>query len=155
MICELDELADALHIQKKNKRKTVLCHGTFDGLHIGHIKHFQAAKKFGDILIVTLTPDRFVNKGPHRPYYNEQLRAEAIDALKNVDYVAINRWPTAVETIKMLKPNYYVKGNDYEHPEDDITGNISNEQQAVEAIGGKLKLTHEITFSSSSLINKI
>src|SRR3990167_6170030 len=82
----------------------VQSHGVFDLLHIGHIKHFQAAKKQGDLLIVTVTPDRFVNKGPNRPRFTEKLRAEAISALDCVDFVIINAWPTAVEAIKLIKP---------------------------------------------------
>jgi cytidyltransferase-like protein len=58
----------------KNKgEKIVLCHGCFDLMHPGHIKHFQAAKKMGNILIVTVTPDIYVDKGPNRPVFNENV----------------------------------------------------------------------------------
>ena len=50
--------------EKKAGRKIVICHGVFDLLHVGHIKHFQKAKSLGDILIVSITADKFVNKGP-------------------------------------------------------------------------------------------
>ena len=70
-----------------------------------------------------------------------------------VDYVAINEWPTAVETIKKLRPDFYVKGSDYAKSEDDVTGKISEEEEAVKSIGGVLQFTNEITFSSTSLIN--
>ena len=56
---------------KKNKKKIVLCHGVFDLLHPGHFKHFKTAKNYGDILIVSVTADNFVNKGPDRPAFNE------------------------------------------------------------------------------------
>ena len=79
--------------------KVVLAHGCFDLLHIGHIRHFQAAKRLGGTLVVTVTPDRFVNKGPRRPLFTEHLRAEAIAALECVNFVAINEWSSAVETI--------------------------------------------------------
>jgi bifunctional ADP-heptose synthase (sugar kinase/adenylyltransferase) len=49
---------------QKSARKIVLCHGVFDLLHVGHIRHFEQAKKLGDILVVTVTPDIYVNKGP-------------------------------------------------------------------------------------------
>ena len=80
-----------------------LCHGVFDLLHIGHIKYFQEAKALSEILIVTLTPDKWVNKGPGRPAFTQDLRAEAIAALDCVDFVAINIWPTAIETIELIK----------------------------------------------------
>lgn len=147
---ELVKIAAAL---RKKGRKIVHCHGVFDLLHPGHVKHFEVAKKKGDILIVTVTQDRYVNKGPGRPIFNEQLRAETIAAMECVDYVAINEWPTAVEAIKRLKPHFYVKGSDYAKKDDDVTGKIYEEEEAVKSVGGFLHFTDEITFSSSSLIN--
>jgi rfaE bifunctional protein kinase chain/domain/rfaE bifunctional protein nucleotidyltransferase chain/domain len=135
-------------------KKIILCHGVFDLLHIGHIKYFQEAKSKGDILVVTITPDRYVNKGPGRPAFNEELRAEAIASIEVVDYVAINEWSTAVETIKLLKPKLFVKGPDYKDYKEDVTGNIQLEENAVKSVGGKIVFTSDITFSSSSLINQ-
>lgn len=132
----------------------VQSHGVFDLLHIGHIKHFQAAKKHGDILIVTVTPDRFVNKGPNRPRFTEKLRAEAIAALDCVDFVIINHWPTAVEAIQLIKPRAYAKGDEYKNSENDITRKIDVEAETVCALGGKIIFTSEPTFSSSSLLNE-
>tara|TARA_B100000315_G_scaffold146920_1_gene135880 strand:- start:422 stop:1942 length:1521 start_codon:yes stop_codon:yes gene_type:complete len=150
----IEDLAKESEKAKDAKRKVVHCHGVFDLLHIGHIKYFQEAKSMGDVLVVTITPDRFVNKGPGRPAFNEKHRAEAIAALDVVDYVAINEWPTAIETIKTLKPNLYVKGPDYKDYKEDVTGNIQLEEDAVKSIGGKIAFTSDITFSSSSLINQ-
>ncbi|MBK5286026.1 MAG: hypothetical protein JJE25_11550, partial [Bacteroidia bacterium] len=123
-------------------------------------KAFESAKKIADpegsgqgVLIVTITPDRFVNKGPGRPLFPENLRMESIAALGVVDYVALNEWPTAVETINMLKPDFYVKGPDYKRREDDITQNINTEEDAVKASGGEMYITEDVTFSSSKLIN--
>lgn len=131
----------------------VHCHGVFDLLHIGHLRYFKEARSKGDILVVTITPDRFVNKGPYRPAFNENLRAEAIAALSVVDYVAINEWPTAIETIKILKPNIFIKGSDYKDYKQDVTGNIQLEEDAIKSVGGKIAYTSDITFSSSKLIN--
>jgi rfaE bifunctional protein kinase chain/domain/rfaE bifunctional protein nucleotidyltransferase chain/domain len=153
-IKQITELPSLLKALKENDEMFVLCHGVFDLLHIGHIKYFQEAKSMGDILVVTVTPDRFVNKGPGRPAFDEIHRAEAIAALDVVDYVAINEWPTAIETIKALQPNLYVKGPDYKNFKEDITGNIQLEQDAVKSIGGKMAFTSDVKFSSSSLINE-
>lgn len=149
-IIDFTDLKNLVHPQAR----IVQSHGVFDLLHIGHIKHFQAAKKYGDVLIVTVTPDRFVNKGPHRPRFTEILRAEAIAALECVDYVIINHWPTAVEAIQLIKPSVYAKGDEYQNSENDITGKINDEAQAVCHVGGKVLFTHEATFSSSALINE-
>ena len=108
----------------------------------------------GDILIVTITPDRFVHKGPNRPAFKENLRIEAIAALDVVDYVAINEWPTAIETIKAIKPDLYVKGPDYKNYKQDVTGNIQLEEEAVKSVDGIIAFTSGEIYSSSSLINK-
>lgn len=149
----LKEISETVKSLRAKGKTVVHCHGVFDLIHPGHIRHFEAAKKFGDILVVTVTPDRFVNKGPGRPAFKEDLRAESIAALSFVDMVAINETPTAVEAIKRIQPNYYVKGSDYKEAEKDITGGIAKEEAAVRSGGGKLVFTNEITFSSTSLIN--
>jgi rfaE bifunctional protein kinase chain/domain/rfaE bifunctional protein nucleotidyltransferase chain/domain len=152
-IVTLEEIGEISKRLKKQGKIIAQCHGCFDLLHPGHIKHFEAAKKNADILIVTLTPDRFVNKGPGRPIFNEQIRAETIAAIEAVDYVIINKWPTAVEVIGIIKPSLYVKGQDYKDKKADLTKGIFAEEDAVKKQGGKLLFTEEITFSSSSLIN--
>tara|TARA_B110000008_G_scaffold18076_1_gene16787 strand:- start:8251 stop:9771 length:1521 start_codon:yes stop_codon:yes gene_type:complete len=150
-INELPELIDNL----KSKGKTVIhCHGVFDLLHIGHIKHFEEAKSLGDVLIVSITPDKYVHKGPGRPAFSTSLRLEALAALENIDFVVSNEWPTAIEIIKIIKPNIYVKGPDYSDQLNDLTGKIVDEEDAVNSIGGKVHYTDDITFSSSSLLNK-
>jgi len=100
----------------------VLAHGVFDLLHVGHIRHLREAKALGDVLVVTLTEDSRVNKGPGRPAFTETLRAEALAALEAVDFVAISRHATAVPVIATIKPNVYVKGPDYKDAARDITG---------------------------------
>ena len=149
----LTDLAATLAPLRRGRR-IVHCHGVFDLLHIGHIRHFQAARRFGDLLVVTVTPDRFVNKGPHRPVFNEVLRAEAVAALDCVDFVAINGWPTAVEAIRLLKPHFYVKGSEYSDVSRDVTRGIVAEREAAAAVGGKLVFTDDIVFSSTNLINR-
>ena len=139
--------------EKAKGKKVVLCHGVFDLLHIGHIKHFKEAKNFGDTLVVTLTSDLYISKGPKRPFFNEQLRVEAIAALDVVDYVALNPNPTAIESISKIKPNFYCKGSDYKNHKNDLSGQIKNEIKAIKKVGGKIIYTGNMIFSSSKLIN--
>lgn len=153
-IVSLDELEKICHRLRKEGKTIVHCHGVFDLLHPGHFLHFEAARKEGDVLVVTLTKDQFVNKGPGRPVFNQRLRAESIASLGCVDYVAINEWPIAVETIKKLKPHVYAKGSDYENPAQDLTGKITDEEAAVHSVGGRIHFTHEISFSSTELLNR-
>jgi rfaE bifunctional protein nucleotidyltransferase chain/domain len=149
----LAELSALCQRERARGRRVVQCHGVFDLLHPGHIRHFEAARGEGDLLVVTVTPDRFVNKGPGRPVFNERLRAESVAALAAVDYVAITESPTAVDAIRALQPAVYVKGSDYADAGADLTGKIEEERDAVEAHGGRLHFTTEITFSSTGLLN--
>ena len=153
-IKDLEELARILDPLRADGRRIVHCHGVFDLLHIGHIRHFQRAQEMGDVLVVTTTPDQYVNKGQGRPAFGELLRAEAIAALDCVDFVAINRWPMAAETIRLLRPHVYVKGADYREAESDHTGGIKLEEDAIKSVGGELAFTDDISFSSSHLINR-
>lgn len=152
-IYKLDELAHRIEGIKKKGRSVVLCHGCFDLMHPGHIKYFQAAKQMGDVLVVTVTPDIYVDKGPGRPVFDEVLRAESIAALECVDYVSINEWSTAEETLRLLRPDIYVKGQEFEKLEDK-TGKIQKEYEVIKEIGAELRFTQEIVFSSTKLINE-
>ena len=140
--------------EKKRGKKIVICHGVFDILHVGHIKHFQEAKSLGDILIVSVTSDKFVNKGPGRPAFNENNRLDSIIAIGVVDYVVLNNNSTAKNIINNLKPNIYCKGPDYKNFSNDVTGEIKNEIKAIKKVGGKIFYTSGKTFSSSTLINR-
>lgn len=153
-IKSLEEVADEVKTLRAAGKKTVHCHGVFDLLHIGHLRHLNGARALGEILVVTITPDHLVNKGPGRPAFTETLRAEALAMLECVDFVAINRWPTAIEVIRLLQPDFYVKGSDYIDAAKDISGGIVDEQEAVETGGGKIVFTEDITFSSSNLLNR-
>jgi len=152
-ILEISELASRIARRRSEGKTIVHCHGCFDLMHPGHIKYFQAARKMGDVLLVTISPDRFVDKGPGRPAFNEDLRAESIAALECVDYVAINKWPTAEETLRLIRPDIYVKGQEFENMVDK-TGKIQKEFEVVKEIGSKIRFTHEIVFSSTELLNQ-
>ena len=150
----LADLSEISREAKKSGENVVLCHGVFDLLHIGHLKHFEAARKSGTILIVTITADNYVNKGPGRPVFPEQIRAEALASLVQVDWVGIVNGPSAETAIDSIKPSIYAKGVEYQDKYNDVTGKIISETEIVESHGGSVIFTDEVTFSSSSLINK-
>lgn len=152
-IISLDHFKNGFLADRANKR-IVQCHGVFDLLHIGHIKHFNQARCFGDILIVSITADKFVNKGPGRPYFSENLRAEALAALSSIDYVVIDPHHSAIEAIQTIKPDVYVKGLEYQDSSNDVTKKIIDEENAVKAHGGQIRFTDDIVFSSSTLLNR-
>lgn len=150
----LKKLTAEINELKRNGKSIVQSHGVFDLIHPGHIRHLVSAKSEGDILVVTVTADKYVKKGPGRPIFNQDLRAETLAAMSAVDYVAINHAPTATNCIKIIKPDVYVKGQDYIDRSKDITGKINEEESAVVSVGGKIVFTNDITFSSSNLINE-
>jgi rfaE bifunctional protein nucleotidyltransferase chain/domain len=149
----LHELGAICRTLRAEGKQIVQCHGVFDLMHPGHVRHFEAARAQGDVLVVTVTPDRFVNKGPGRPVFNERLRSESVAALGSVAFVAITETASAEDVIRLLRPAVYVKGSDYTDAKDDLTGKIADERRAVEEVGGRVHFTTEITFSSSNLLN--
>lgn len=152
-ILEFDALEQKIRALKKEGKKIVHCHGCFDLMHPGHIKHFQSAKKMGDVLVITVTPDVYVDKGPDRPVFNQELRTGSIAALACVDYVAVNKWPTAENTLRRLLPDIYVKGQEFEKLQDK-TGKIQKEYTLTQELGIEIKFTQDIVFSSTKLLNQ-
>ncbi len=139
-----------VHNQDKS---VVLCHGCFDLVHYGHLRHFIEAKQQGDILVVTVTEDRYITKGDGRPFFTQQQRCEFLSALEILDYVAINQWKSAANTIRMLSPDIYVKGREYLQMQDEVK--MMEELEAIESVGGRVYYTtDDIVFSSTELINK-
>lgn len=150
-----DELAATIAELQAQGKRVVHCHGVFDLVHPGHIRHLAAARSQGDVLVVTLTPDHYVNKGPGRPVFTEQLRAESLAALQDVDYVALNAWPAVTEMIRLLKPDVYVVGRSGGTGQSHGEGNHVAEEAAVREVGGRIHFTTELSFSSSRLVNQV
>jgi rfaE bifunctional protein nucleotidyltransferase chain/domain len=134
-------------------QRVVLAHGVFDLVHLGHLRHLEQARNEGDFLLVSVTADVFVNKGPGRPVFPAEARAEMLAALSTVDAVVINSAPTGIPVIEAVKPDIYVKGMEYANVVNDVTGMITIERRAVEENGGRIHFTDDVVFSSSSLMN--
>lgn len=138
---------------REQNRKIVLCHGVFDLLHPGHLAHLQEAKALGDLLVVSITAEPFVNRGPGRPIFSDDLRLFSISSLACVDYVLLAPVATALEVIDRVQPDFYCKGHEYADSSKDVTQNIDREAERVRAYGGEIRYTGEIVFSSTRLIN--
>ena len=139
---------------KSKKKKIVLCHGVFDLVHYGHIMHFKSAKQYGDILIVSITRDKFIKKGFGRPIFNEIQRLKYLSEIGVIDYLYSCETESAEDSIKTIKPNFYVKGPDYKDNSLDITNKIFLEKSLVERFKGKIIYTNDEKFSSSVIINE-
>ena len=127
----------------------VLCNGCFDVLHIGHVEHLEQAKSMGDTLIVALTEDHMVNKGPDRPFNIWSDRAKVLIALESVDQVI--QTSSACEAIRTVKPDIFVKGIDYIGG-DNFTEDV---KAACYEVGAEIRYTDTVKRSASEIIRKI
>ncbi len=135
---------------KAQGKAFVQCHGCFDIVHPGHIRHLRFAKAQGDVLLVSITGDLSIGKGEGRPLIPEELRAENLAALDFVDWVYIEPTPTASELLGQVKPDVYIKGREYEFNHDP---RFTAEQRAVEDGGGRVVFSSgDVVFSSTALI---
>ncbi|MEB3177538.1 MAG: PfkB family carbohydrate kinase [Nostocaceae cyanobacterium] len=150
---DFETCAEVFTNYREQGRKIVLCNGVFDLLHPGHIAHLQAAKAMGDVLVISLTATPYINRGPGRPIFSDELRLSSLAALACVDYVILTPAVTALEVIEKVRPHIYCKGDEYAETEKDVTHNIDREIAQVRAYGGDIRYTQEITFSSTRLIN--
>ncbi len=131
-------------------KRIVQCHGCFDIVHPGHLRHLRHARAQGDLLLVSITGDSMIDKGTGRPLIPQELRAENLAALDCVDWVYIESRPTAVELLDEVKPDIYVKGREYENNNDP---RFKAEQQTVLRHGGRIVFSSgDVVFSSSALI---
>ena len=138
---------------RREGKTVVLCHGVFDLVHYGHIEHLREAKAQGDILVVSVTAARFVNKGPGRPYFSDQQRLSFLSELDCVDYVLLSEAVTVHDIVRCVQPDIYVKGQEYADAASDVTGNIGPEQAIVEHYGGRIYFTQGEVYSSTKLLN--
>ncbi len=136
---------------RPRKKKVIMCHGTFDVVHPGHIRHMLYAKTKADILIASLTTDEHIKKGNMRPYVPEDLRAVNLAALEMVDYVIIDGDPTPLKNLALIRPDYFAKG--YEYTAGAVNPKTQEEIDILESYGGEMIFTPgDIVYSSSVLI---
>ncbi|MGA3066107.1 MAG: PfkB family carbohydrate kinase [Tepidisphaeraceae bacterium] len=152
-ICNLDRLLNIRRQARAAGRTVVHCHGCFDIVHPGHILHLQYARSLGDELIVSVSADSQVNKGIDRPLIPDDLRAGSLAALECVDWVHVNGQPTALELLRELQPDIYVKGKEYER---NFDPRFLAERDAVTEAGGKVVFSSgEVVYSSTALIDTL
>ncbi|MGH9346430.1 MAG: PfkB family carbohydrate kinase [Vicinamibacterales bacterium] len=146
-----EELREAIG-PRPRARTVIMCHGTFDLVHPGHVRHLMYAKSKADILVASLTGDAFIQKAHYRPFVPQQLRAMNLAALEVVDYVIIDDSATPLENLQYLQPDYFAKG--YEYSEQGIHPKTREEIEVLRSYGGEIIFTPgDVVYSSSAIID--
>ena len=145
------ELRDIIGPRPRNK-SVIMCHGVFDVVHPGHVRHLLYAKSKADLLVTSITADHHITKGAHRPHVPQDLRAVNLAAFEVVDYVVIDKNPTPLENIRLIEPDYFAKG--FEYTATGMPAKTAEEAEVVSAYGGEIIFTPgDVVYSSSSLID--
>lgn len=129
-----------------------LCHGVFDILHFGHVRHFQAAREKCDRLIVSVTSDEFVNKGENRPVFSLEQRMAVISAIRFVDEVIASRSSNGINSLRQVSPAFYFKDIEYK---DSAHPGFLAEKSFCEVNNIELILTEELRSSSSEALQRL
>jgi len=136
---------------RPRQRKVIMCHGTFDVVHPGHVRHLLYAKTKADILVASLTADAHIHKGNMRPYVPEGLRAVNLAALEMVDYVIIDHQAKPLQNLELIQPDYFAKG--YEYTAGAVHSKTQEEIDIIDSYGGEMIFTPgDIVYSSTALI---
>ena len=154
-VLSLDGLKKFIIDQKGRGKKVGLALGCFDMVHVGHAKHFKAAKCLCDTLIVAVTKNSAVNKGPGRPVIDENDRAEILMYFEDVDLSLVNTYDSAIDLIDHLRPSVYIKGDEYYKNPELINPNFLKESEFCASHGIEVAFTMEETRSSTAIFKRI
>src|SRR6266487_2629040 len=150
-IKSVQELRDIIGPRPRDRR-VIMCHGVFDVVHPGHVRHLLYAKSKADLLVASITADHHITKGAHRPHVPQDLRAVNLAAFEVVDYVVIDKNPTPLENIRLIEPDYFAKG--FEYTSTGMPAKTAEEAEVISANGGEIIFTPgDIVYSSSNLID--
>src|SRR5688572_1357380 len=142
----------ALLGKRPRRKRVIMCHGVFDVVHPGHVRHLLYAKTKADVLVASITADRHISKGQHRPHVPQDLRALNLAAFEMIDYVIIDKNPTPIENISRLQPDFFAKG--YEYTAGALPPRTQEEVETLRGYGGEIIFTPgDIVYSSTRLID--
>jgi rfaE bifunctional protein kinase chain/domain/rfaE bifunctional protein nucleotidyltransferase chain/domain len=149
-VMSAEQIREVIGARPRGK-KVIMCHGTFDVVHPGHVRHLLYAKTKADLLIASLTADEHIKKGNMRPYVPQALRAMNLAALEMVDYVVVDQDSTPIKNLALIQPDYFAKG--YEYTTGAVQRKTQEEIDVLDAYGGEIIFTPgDIVYSSSALI---
>lgn len=146
-----EELSQILGARPRAK-KVIMCHGVFDVVHPGHVRHLLYAKTKADLLVASLTADLHISKGHHRPHIPQELRALNLAAFEIVDYVVVDKNPTPIANLRLLQPDFFAKG--YEYTSAGLPPKTQEEVDVLKSYGGEMIFTPgDVVYSSTRLID--
>ncbi|MBI3306799.1 MAG: D-glycero-beta-D-manno-heptose 1-phosphate adenylyltransferase [Candidatus Omnitrophica bacterium] len=133
-IIRRSQIQELVRRLRNTRKRIVFTNGTFDFIHLGHIRYLAQAKSFGDVLIVGVNTNASVRsyKGPNRPINPEGDRIQVLSALECVDFAVLFSEPSPLKLILEIRPHVLVKGSDWK--KNQIAG-----AREVESWGGKVK----------------
>ena len=149
----MDELALRLAPLRAGGMRVVLSQGCFDLVHLGHIRHFREARSKGDVLVVAVTEDEYVRKGPGRPLLTLWQRMEFLAELECVDFVVPSMTETAIPVLRALRPKVYIRGAEYEKDKA-ADPRLLAEQQVLDGYGGEMAFSHDPLVLSSTRLQR-
>lgn len=152
MICHINDRDKWVPVLRKwrDEGKTIVTtNGTFDIVHIGHIRLLTEAKEQGDFLVVGLNSDKSVKeyKNPKRPIVPQEERAALLAALRCVDLIVIFDEPESLRFVSEMRPDVHVKDSSY--------GYDLIEAPIVQEYGGKIHLVQKDEHSTTNIIEKV
>jgi D-beta-D-heptose 7-phosphate kinase/D-beta-D-heptose 1-phosphate adenosyltransferase len=145
----LEDAAARVECWRAEGKRVVYTNGCFDLLHLGHVRTLATARAMGDALVVGLNGDTSARslKGPGRPVFSSEDRAEMVAALECVDLVVVFAEPTSLPVLEVLRPDVWVKGGDY------ILGTVNQTERAfVESYGGRVEIAGRVPGASTTEI---
>jgi len=152
-IVDLDAFKEIRAATREAGERVVLCHGVFDLLHPGHVQHLERAAELGNRLVITVTADEYVRRGPGRPVFSHEMRMATLAALESVDWVVLSQDATALNAIDVIQPDVYCKGTEYRDHPDGPTERVTREIERVESYGGETRYIGGVVYSSTKLLN--
>ena len=137
---------------RPRQEKIIFCHGVFDVVHPGHVRHLAYAKTKADIVVVSITADQHIKKGIYKPHIPEGLRALSLAAFEMVDYVIIDKEAEPLKNLELIQPDFFAKG--FEYISKGLPPATKEEAEVVEKYGGVMIYTPgDVVYSSSKLLN--
>src|SRR3984885_9515058 len=121
------------------QKRVIMCHGVFDVVHPGHVRHLLYAKSKADVLVASITADHRITKGEHRPHVPQDLRAVNLAAFEVVDYVLVDPNTKPITNILILQPDFFAKG--FEYTSTGMPPKTAEEADAVRSYGGEIIFT--------------